>query len=210
MNARLFQLHPSVSVQVSRSQCLLCDSQVSLWAASTCWFHLVDFMSWFWARGPEMGCPCRRVEVWCARAAAAASLGAARDLRTGTWAAAAEKPADRLCPDHHHHQQQQQLQPGCRRSARSAALWILGTTGSSGRAASPPWSAVAGTMLALTFTCRALLVFLLSEWVQTDRTAVRPGPGVTEPDLLIQNSWDQHRGSSASVQTGAQSEPHTH
>ncbi len=34
-------------------------------------------------------------------------------------------------------------------------------------------SAVAGMMLALTFTCRALLVLLLSESVQADRTAVR-------------------------------------
>ncbi|XP_073349045.1 SPARC-related modular calcium-binding protein 1-like [Pagrus major] len=35
-------------------------------------------------------------------------------------------------------------------------------------------------MLALTFTCRALLVFLLSEWVQTDRTA---------PFLTTENMW---------------------
>ncbi|KAM8769288.1 SPARC-related modular calcium-binding protein 1-like isoform 1-T6 [Acanthopagrus schlegelii] len=35
-------------------------------------------------------------------------------------------------------------------------------------------------MLALTFTCRALLVFLLSEWVQTDRTA---------PFLITENMW---------------------
>lgn len=34
------------------------------------------------------------------------------------------------------------------------------------------WSAAAGMMLALTFTCRALLVFLLSECVEADRTAV--------------------------------------
>lgn len=35
-------------------------------------------------------------------------------------------------------------------------------------------SSVAAMMLALTFTCRALLLFLLSESVQTDKTAVRP------------------------------------
>lgn len=37
------------------------------------------------------------------------------------------------------------------------------------------WSAVAGMMLALTFTCRALLVFLILEPVQTDRASVGPG-----------------------------------
>ncbi|KAF1393543.1 hypothetical protein PFLUV_G00017080 [Perca fluviatilis] len=42
------------------------------------------------------------------------------------------------------------------------------------------WSAVAGMMLALTFTCRALLVFLLSDSVRTDRTA---------PFLITQNMW---------------------
>lgn len=35
-------------------------------------------------------------------------------------------------------------------------------------------SSVAAMMLTLTFTCRALLLFLLSESVQTDKTAVRP------------------------------------
>lgn len=37
------------------------------------------------------------------------------------------------------------------------------------------WSSAAGIMLALTFTCRALLVFLMSESVQTDGTAVGLG-----------------------------------
>ncbi|XP_034557831.1 SPARC-related modular calcium-binding protein 1-like isoform X2 [Notolabrus celidotus] len=39
-------------------------------------------------------------------------------------------------------------------------------------------------MLALTFTCRALLVFLLSESVEADRTPVR-----TPPFLITENMW---------------------
>lgn len=52
-------------------------------------------------------------------------------------------------------------------------------------------SAAAGMMLALTFTCRALLVVLLSESVHTDRSA---------PFLITENMWprgcvlDCHRG----------------
>lgn len=37
------------------------------------------------------------------------------------------------------------------------------------------WTSAAGIMLALTFTCRALLVFLMSESVQADGTAVGLG-----------------------------------
>ena len=49
-------------------------------------------------------------------------------------------------------------------------------------------SAVAGMMLALTFTCRALLVFLLTESVQSRQSEVQSDRTAVRPELFITGS----------------------